>query len=249
MNEIDYVSGLNACRDLLLNETREIQKIYVQQNKKNPLIGEIIRIGKSKQIQIQFVPFPKMEKLSCDEHHQGVVLEVSRKKYKSVKEILDLARQRGEPPLILILDRVQDPRNLGAVLRSALAAGVHGVVIPRQGAVSVNATVARVAEGALENLALARVPNIISEINYLEQQKVKVIATLPGTAHFYYEVDLKGPLAFVIGGEEEGIASEILERCHERVALPMQAGINSLNLSVVAGVILFEALRQRRSVF
>jgi 23S rRNA (guanosine2251-2'-O)-methyltransferase len=166
--------------------------------------------------------------------------------YKDLDDLLNIAAAKNEPPFLLVLDGIEDPHNFGAILRTAEAAGVHGVVIRKRRQVQVNETVAKVSTGAVDKVPIARVPNIAEAISALKDKEIDVIGVEIDGNRVYNEADLKGPVAFVVGSEGAGLARLVKERCSEVVRIPMRGQINSLNASVATGIMLFEVLRQRR---
>jgi 23S rRNA (guanosine2251-2'-O)-methyltransferase len=166
--------------------------------------------------------------------------------YKKISDLLEIASQKNEAPFILVLDGIEDPHNFGAILRTAEAAGVHGVVIRKVRQVQLNETVMRISTGAAKKVAVARVPNIAEAISALKKENIVVIGIEIDGKRFYNEADFKVPLAIVVGSEGKGLARLVKERCDEVVRIPMRGSINSLNASVAAGIVTFEVLRQRR---
>lgn len=166
--------------------------------------------------------------------------------YKSISDLLEIASNKNEAPFLLVIDGIEDPHNFGAILRTAEAAGVHGVIIRKNRQVQVNETVIRVSTGAAQNVAVARVPNIAHAISVLQDEEIVVIGVEIDGKRYYNEVDLKRPTALVIGSEGAGLTRLVKERCDEVVRIPMRGTVNSLNASVAAGISIFEVLRQRR---
>ena len=166
--------------------------------------------------------------------------------YKDLPDLLEIAAAKNEPPFILILDGIEDPHNFGAILRTAEAAGAHGVVIRKRRQVQVTETVMRTSTGAARDVPIARVPNIAEAISYLKEQNIVVKGIEIDGKRIYNEADLKGPVAFVVGSEGSGLSRLVKERCDEVLCIPMRGKINSLNASVAAGIVLFEVLKQRR---
>ena len=189
----------------------------------------------------------KLDQMSPTGAHQGVIAAVAAHEYASVEDILALAAERGEAPLIVICDELSDPHNLGAILRSAECAGAHGVIIPKRRSVGLTAVVAKTSAGAVEYLPVARVANISSTIRELKEKGVWVYGTAADGASDLYRTDLTGPSAIVIGNEGEGMSRLVRECCDVLVSIPMKGHISSLNASAAATVLLYEALRQRGS--
>jgi 23S rRNA (guanosine2251-2'-O)-methyltransferase len=188
-----------------------------------------------------------MDAIAVTRSHQGVIAYVSVKDYVEVDDILEIARESGRPPFILVLDEITDPQNLGSLLRTADAAGVHGVIIPKRRAVGLNAAVSKASAGAVEYVPVARVTNIGQTLDVLKKNNIWVIGTDSSGKQPFYEGDLKGPVALVIGSEGEGIGRLVLEKCDFVVNIPMMGKITSLNASAAGAVVMYEILRQRGS--
>ena len=240
----DQVEGRNAVIELL-ESNRDINKIYISNGEKNGSINKIIAMAKEKRVIIQEVNKSKLEQMACSDNHQGVIAIVPPFEYCDIDDILNEANQKNEDPFILILDGIEDPHNLGAIIRTAETAGVHGIIIPKRRAAGVNSTVAKVAAGAVEHMKIARVNNINEAIRYLKENDVWVCGTDMDTNKYYYNQDLTGPLAIVIGSEGFGMSKLVKENCDFLVKIPMKGKITSLNASVSAGIVIYEAVRQR----
>ena len=187
-----------------------------------------------------------LDKKTLTHHHQGVIGEVVDFEYSDIDEILKLADDRCEQPLVVILDGVKDPHNLGAIIRSAECAGAHGIIIPKNRSVAVNETVIKTSAGAISNMKIARVTNINYVISDLKQRGIWVYGFEAGK-NIMYQTNLKGPIAIVIGSEGEGISELTKKRCDDIVSIPLAGRVNSLNASVACGVALFEVVRQRKN--
>ena len=240
----DQVEGRNAVIELL-ESNRDINKIYISNGEKNGSINKIIAMAKEKRVIIQEVNKSKLEQMACSDNHQGVIAIVPPFEYCDIDDILNEANQKNEDPFILILDGIEDPHNLGAIIRTAETAGVHGIIIPKRRAAGVNSTVAKVAAGAVEHMKISRVNNINEAIRYLKENDVWVCGTDMDTNKYYYNQDLTGPLAIVIGSEGFGMSKLVKENCDFLVKIPMKGKITSLNASVSAGIVIYEAVRQR----
>ncbi|MBR2916941.1 MAG: 23S rRNA (guanosine(2251)-2'-O)-methyltransferase RlmB [Clostridia bacterium] len=228
-----------------LSSGREIDKIFFQDGLTHSLISKITAMAKEKRIPYKFVNRKKLDELSENGNHQGVVAFAAMQAYATVEDILERAKEKGEPPFILIADGLSDPHNLGSIIRTANAAGMHGVIIPKNRSVSLNAVVAKVSAGAIEHIPVAKVSNIAQTIEKLKKEGVWVAGTDLSASEYHYDADLKGPLAIVIGSEGEGIGRLVREKCDFLVKIPMIGEIESLNASVAAGVLIYEAIRQR----
>ena len=241
----DIVEGRNAVLELL-NSDRDINKIFVQAGEKHGSINKIIAIAKENKVVVTEVEKSKLDFMSKTNNHQGVIAIVPPFNYCEIEDILDLAEQRNEDAFILILDGIEDPHNLGSIIRTAETAGVHGIIIPKRRSVTVNSTVSKVSAGAVEYMKIARVNNINEAIRKLKENGLWIIGTDMNTNTYYYNQDLKGNIAIVIGSEGFGISRLVKENCDMLVKIPMKGKITSLNASVSAGIIIYEAVKQRR---
>lgn len=242
----DQVEGRNAVIELLESD-RDINKIFVSNGEKNGSINKIIAMAKEKKIIVSEVNRAKLEQMACSDNHQGVIAIVPPFDYCDVDDILECAKKRNEDPFILILDGIEDPHNLGAIIRTAETAGVHGVIIPKRRAAGVTSTVTKVAAGAVEHMNIARVNNINETIRYLKENDIWVCGTDMDTNKYHYNQDLTGALAIVIGSEGFGMSKLVKENCDFLVKIPMKGKITSLNASVSAGIVVYEAVRQRNN--
>ena len=242
----DQVEGRNAVIELLESD-RDINKIFVSNKEKNGSINKIIAMAKEKKIIVSEVNRAKLEQMACSDNHQGVIAIVPPFDYCDVDDILECAKKRNEDPFILILDGIEDPHNLGAIIRTAETAGVHGVIIPKRRAAGVTSTVTKVAAGAVEHMNIARVNNINETIRYLKENDIWVCGTDMDTNKYHYNQDLTGALAIVIGSEGFGMSKLVKENCDFLVKIPMKGKITSLNASVSAGIVVYEAVRQRNN--
>ena len=241
----DIVEGRNAVLELL-NSDRDINKIFVQAGEKHGSINKIIAIAKENKVVVTEVEKSKLDFMSKTNNHQGVIAIVPPFNYCEIEDILDLAEQRNEDAFILILDGIEDPHNLGSIIRTAETAGVHGIIIPKRRSVTVNSTVSKVSAGAVEHMKIARVNNINEAIRKLKENGLWIIGTDMNTNTYYYNQDLKGNIAIVIGSEGFGISRLVKENCDMLVKIPMKGKITSLNASVSAGIIIYEAVKQRK---
>lgn len=238
------IFGKNAAYEILKNTERQIRKVVIAKELKSEL-SEIIDLAKEKAIQLHYMPRKEMDRLSKGTAHQGVIVNTFTKDYVEIEDLLDKAKERDEKPLIIILDSVQDPHNLGAVLRTADGAGAHGVIILKQNAVHVTSTVERISTGASEYVPVARVSNLNYAIDILKKAGVWVVGIENEGKDEYFKVDFKMPIALIFGSEGEGIKKSSKEKCDYLVKIPMMGTITSLNVSVSAGIIMYEVLRQR----
>lgn len=239
------IFGRNPVLEALRSES-EINKIYVAKGDLQGSIKEIIALAKEKGVQIQQVERAKLDKMFPKENHQGVAASIAEAEYVDWQEMVELARSKGEDPLIIVLDELEDPHNLGAILRTADAVGAHGVVIPKRRAASLTSGVAKAAAGAVAYVPVARVSNLGQTIEAMKKAGLWIAGAAMGGTEIYKQ-DMTGPLAIVIGSEGKGLGRLVTEKCDFLISLPMHGQINSLNASVACGVILYEVLRQRSS--
>lgn len=241
----DQIEGRNAVLELLESD-KDINKIYITAGQKKGSINKIIAIAKEKKIIVVEKEKRQMDMMAGTENYQGVIAIVPPYEYVDVQDILDEAKKRNEDPFVLILDGIEDTHNLGAIIRTAEAAGVHGIIIPKRRAASVNSTVSKIACGALQYMKIARVSNITDTINKLKEQGIWICGTDVNTDKYYYNQDLTGPLAIVIGNEANGISNLVKKQCDFLVKIPIIGNMQSLNASVSTGIIVYGALRQRK---
>ena len=238
------VEGRNAVIELLKSD-RTVNKIMVARGDRQGSINEILKLAKQSRIIVTEVDRNKLDTISETKHHQGVLAFVAPIEYKDVDYILNVAKERGEEPFILIADEIEDPHNLGALIRSAEVAGCHGVIIPKRRAVAVTEVVSKVSVGATEYMPIARVNNINDTIRELKDKGVWIVGTDGSADTIYYKQDLTGPIAIVVGSEGRGMNKLTMKNCDFLVKIPMMGKITSLNASVSGGIVLFEALKQR----
>ncbi len=239
------VEGRNAVRELILNGNTTIDKVIVQNNLHDSVISEIVDLMKQKKIRFQFVPVNVLNNDSVTKHHQGVIAYTSEFKYSTTEDILNLAKEKNEDPFILILDGIEDPHNLGSILRVCECLGVHGVIIEKTRACQVNETVIKTSVGATSYVKVARVANINNEIEKLKKQNIWVYACELGGDDLT-KSNLTGGIAIVIGSEGRGTGKLTLKLCDGIVTIPQYGKINSLNASVATGIVLYEVSRQRK---
>ena len=252
MSKSQYVTGLRAVEQLLSTRGAEIRKIFAEYQTANPRVEGLIAEANKRGIEVQPANRARLKQISGEVRHQGIVAEVRRSTVLDEAGLRSLVEDRLQANderklLLLILDGVQDPHNLGACMRTADAAGVDAVVVPRHGAASLGPTVSKVAAGAAEHLLFAQVANMGRVLGWLADYGVMTIGTSDKSESSLYDADLDQPLALVMGREEKGLRKSIIERCDQLASLPMAGDVSSLNVSVATGVCLFEALRQRNA--
>ena len=240
----DQVEGRNAVLELL-ESGRDINKILVANGEKHGSIHKILAIAKERKIIVTEMERNKLNQIAQTPNNQGVIAIVPPYDYCEVEDILEEAKRKNEMPFILILDGIEDPHNLGSIIRTAETAGVHGIIIPKRRAASVNSTVSKVSAGAVEYMKIARVNNINETIRYLKEQDVWICGTDMDATKYYYQESYKGPIAVVIGSEGFGMSRLVKENCDFLVKIPMKGKITSLNASVSAGIIMYEVVKNR----
>lgn len=237
------VEGRNAVLEAF-RSGKAVDKLFVLERCEDGPVRTILREAKKHDTMVKFVKKEHLDQMSETGKHQGVIAMTAAYTYAEVEDILEAAREKGEPPFILLLDNIEDPHNLGAIIRTANLAGAHGVIIPKNRAVGLTATVARTSAGALNYTPVAKVTNLARTIEELKKQGMWfVCADMGGTQ--MYDLDLKGSIGLVIGNEGEGVSKLVREKCDFIASIPMHGDIDSLNASVAAGVLAYEIVRQR----
>ena len=238
------IEGRNAVIEAF-RSGRTIDKLYILDGCQDGPVMTIKREAKKQDTTIKYVARERLDQMSDTGKHQGVIALAAAYEYSEVEDILAAAKEKGEAPFIFLLDNIEDPHNLGAIIRTANLAGAHGVIIPRNRAVGLTATVARTSAGALNYTPVARVTNLAKTIEDLKKEGLWfVCADMDGT--IMYQLDLKGPVGIVIGSEGHGVGRLVREKCDMTAAIPMKGNIDSLNASVAAGVLAYEIVRQRQ---
>lgn len=237
------IEGRNAVMEAF-RSGKTIDKLYVLDGCQDGPVRSIIREAKKSDTILNFVQKERLDQLSTTGKHQGVIAQAAAYEYASIEDILNLAREKGEPPFIILLDEIEDPHNLGAIIRTANQAGAHGVIIPKRRAVGLTATVARTSCGALNYTPVAKVTNLAKTIEELKKEGMWFVCADMG-GELMYQVDLKGAIGLVIGSEGEGVSRLVKEKCDFTAAIPMKGDIDSLNASVAAGILAYEIVRQR----
>ena len=240
----DQIEGRNSVIELLESK-KDINKIFVTKGEKHGSINKILAMARERNVIIVEKDKRQMEQMAQTPNYQGVIAIVPPFEYCEIEDILEDAKNKNEDPFVLILDGIEDPHNLGSIIRTAETAGVHGIIIPKRRAATVNSTVNKVSAGAVEYMKIARVTNISNTIEELKKEGVWICGTDINTNTFYNQQDLKGPLAIVIGNEGTGMSEKVKKNCDFLVKIPMKGKITSLNASVSTGIILYEAVKQR----
>jgi len=240
----DIIIGRNAVIEALKGE-RTIETLYIANSKLEGSINTVVGIAKEKRIIIKEVDRRKLDSMCDGATHQGVIAKVTPYKYSEVSDILALAEERGESPFIVILDEVEDPHNLGSIVRTAELFGVHGIIIPKRRSASVSATVYKSSVGAIEHVKIAKVTNLNATIEELKEKGIWVYGADIRAEEYSYQVDFSGPCAIIIGNEGRGISKLTVQKCDKLIKIPMVGKINSLNASVAGGIIMYEVLKGR----
>lgn len=241
----DQIEGRNAVLELL-ESGKDINKIFVAKGEKHGSINKIIAIAKERRVIVVEKERKQLEEMAQTDNYQGVIAVVPPFEYCEIEDILATAKERQEDAFVLILDGIEDPHNLGSIIRTAETAGVHGIIIPKRRAVAVNSTVNKVSCGAAQYMKIARVTNISDAIEELKRAGLWICGTDVATDKYYYNQDLTGPLAIVIGNEGKGMSEKVKKNCDFLVKIPMKGKVESLNASVSTGIVVYEAVKQRK---
>ena len=243
-NPNEQVEGRHPVLEAL-KAGREINKILVAEGSTGSNLMEILSLASKRSLMVQNVPKTRLDQIAPGRNHQGVIAYIAAKEYAELDDIMAAAKNSPRPGLIIVLDEVEDPHNLGSILRSAEAVGAHGIVIPKRRAVPLTSTVAKASAGAIEHVPVARVANISQTIETLKKEGFWVVGTEVQTDKMYHQVDMSGPTVIVIGNEGKGLGEVVKKRCDYLVRLPMVGQVQSLNAGVAAGILMYEVLRQR----
>ena len=243
-NYEDQVEGRNAVLELL-ESGKDINKIFVTKGERHGSIHKIIAMAKENRVIIVEKEKRQLEEMAQTQNYQGVIAIVPPFEYCEVEDILQEAKKREEEPFVLILDGIEDPHNLGSIIRTAETAGIHGIIIPKRRAAVVNSTVNKVSAGAVQHMKIARVTNISDTIEILKKEGLWICGTDINTSTYYYDQDLTGAIGIVIGNEGNGISQKVKKNCDFLVKIPMKGKITSLNASVSTGIVIYEAVKQR----
>lgn len=240
----DHIEGRNSVLELL-ESGKDINKIFITKGEKHGSINKIIAIAKEKRIILVEKDKRQMDQIAQTENHQGVIAIVPPFEYCEIEDILQEAKNKQEDPFVLILDGIEDPHNLGSIIRTAETAGVHGIIIPKRRAAAVNSTVNKVSCGASEYMKIARVTNISDAISKLKENGLWICGTAIDASNYYYNQDLTGAIGIVIGNEGKGMSEKVKNNCDFLVKIPMKGKVESLNASVSTGIIVYECLKQK----
>ena len=240
----DFIYGTHPIQEAF-DSGKEVDKLLIQKGIRNDAIQSIIHKAKETETPFQFVPIEKMNRVTR-KNHQGIIAYISNVEYQQLEQVLPLVYENGETPLILLLDRITDIRNIGAIARSAECTGVHAIVVPAQNSARINADAVKSSAGAILRVPIVRSFNLKDSIKFLKDSGLQIYAASEKATAIYDEVNYTTPSAIIMGSEEDGVSGEYIKLCDETVQIPMVGDIASLNVSVAAGVMLFEALNQRR---
>ncbi len=243
MEKENFIYGLHPVTEAI-KSGKEIDKIFFKKGMQGSFSAELLQLAKTHQIPFQFVPQEKLDRITR-KNHQGVIAMISQISYQSLENLVQMVFEEGKTPLFLILDGITDVRNFGAIARTAECAGVHGIIIPMQGSAQINEEAVRTSAGALLRIPVCREKSLKSTSTFLKESGIMLVAATEHAANHYVGQEYTGPVAIIMGSEETGISPELLRICDQMVKIPMQGEISSLNVSVAAGVLLFEVTRQR----
>ncbi|HDR67921.1 MAG TPA: 23S rRNA (guanosine(2251)-2'-O)-methyltransferase RlmB [Bacteroidaceae bacterium] len=241
----NIIFGVRAIIEAL-EAGKEIEKVLVKQGSGSDIFREMIRMLRERQTVIQHVPAEKLNRITR-KNHQGVIAYLSEVSYSDLSLLIPGIYEAGESPLVLILDQITDVRNFGAIARSAECAGVHAIVIPKRGSAMINADAVKTSAGALHKIPVCRFDNLIDALKLLKENGLQIFASTEKANTVLFRADLGGPAAIILGSEDRGISPELVKHADHLISIPMKGTISSLNVSVAAGIILFEAIRQRSS--
>ncbi|BDD05424.1 23S rRNA (guanosine(2251)-2'-O)-methyltransferase RlmB [Aureibacter tunicatorum] len=242
-DNIEMVFGIRAILESI-NSGKEIEKLFIQTGINNELIKELIQTAKNRKIPFVKVPQEKLNRIT-KKNHQGAIAYLSAIKYLPLENIIYQIFEKGEDPFLLILDRITDVRNFGAIARTAECLGVHAIIIPSRGAAQANSDAIKTSAGALNYIPVCREDNLKETIQYLKDSGINIVASTEKTDTSILDVEMNGPVAIIMGSEENGISNEYLKLADQRAKIPMTGKIESLNVSVAAGMMLYEAVKQR----
>ena len=240
---MDFIIGRNPVMEALKSQ-REINKIWIAEGVQRHSVQAIIQRAKQNGVHVQYVPKKKLDQM-VEGTHQGVVAQVAAYRYYEIDDLFARASEKSEPPFFLVLDELEDPHNLGSIMRTADAVGAHGIIIPKRRSVGLTATVAKASTGAIEHIPVARVTNLARTIDELKERGVWIVGTDAKAKDDYRSFDGTMPLALVIGSEGKGISRLVLEKCDFLLRLPMRGHVTSLNASVAASILMYEVYRKR----
>jgi 23S rRNA (guanosine2251-2'-O)-methyltransferase len=227
-----------------LRAGKDIERVLLKKEPGGEAIGELMRALRESNVPYQYVPVDKLNRLT-QKNHQGIVAFISEIEYQQIEQIIPFLYEQGKTPFILVLDHVTDVRNFGSIARTAECSGVDAIVIPDKGAAQINADAIKTSSGALSIIPVCRVPNLAKAVRFLSDSGLQIVAASEKGAELYHEIDYKGPMAIVMGAEDKGVSIEIQRHSHHFVKIPILGKVSSLNVSVAAGLMMYEVVRQR----
>ena len=242
---MEIICGINSVFEAIKAGRRKVFSLYVAEGKQNPAVTKIAELASQKGIKVKALPRSKLLELTHVETNQGIAAEADSFKYLAIEELIALVKQGGKPAFIIILDQVNDPHNLGAIIRTAHLIGAHGLVIPKDNSSDVGPTVAKTASGAIEYLPIVKVINLNAAINLLKNNNIWVVGAEGESPKTIYDYDFTTPVAIVLGGEGRGLRRLVRENCDELLTIPMKGKLDSFNVSVAGAIIMAEVMRQR----
>jgi 23S rRNA (guanosine2251-2'-O)-methyltransferase len=243
MEKENFIYGLHPVTEAI-KSGKEIDRILFKKGLQGAFSAELLQLAREYQIPFQFVPQEKLDRITR-KNHQGVIAMISQISYQPLENLVQMVFEQGATPLFLILDGITDVRNFGAISRTAECAGVHGIIIPVTGSAQINEEAVRTSAGALMRIPVCREKSLKAAANYLKESGIMLVAATEHAKEYCFNVSYPGPVAIIMGSEETGISPELLRICDQMVKIPMQGEVSSLNVSVAAGVLLFEVVRQR----
>lgn len=239
----DFLFGTQPALEAL-KAGKEVEKLLVQKGLRSDIVAEIIREAKALNVPVSFAPIEKLNRVTR-KNHQGIIMFISAVNYASLDNILESAYQKGESPLLLVLDQVTDVRNFGAIARTAECAGVHGIIIPAKGSAQINSDAMKTSAGALNYIPICREQYLDKTIDFLKQSGLQIVGCTEKGEGTIYTCDFTAPTAIIMGNEEKGISPVLMKECDHKLLIPMAGNVESLNVSVSAGVLVYEVIRQR----
>jgi 23S rRNA (guanosine2251-2'-O)-methyltransferase len=243
------IYGKNPVKEALFKSSLKVEEVFVSEESKREKVSEIMQLAKARGIKVSFLPHQALSRISQSASHQGIAAAIADFKYDQVQDIINIAKKKGEKTLIIILDHIEDPQNLGAIIRTANALGAHGIVIPKDRAASVSPAVVKASAGASSFVSIARVVNLVAAMKELKKKGVWILGGDQSATRSIFEEDLKKlDLAVAIGSEGKGLGKLVKEECDFLVSIPNVGEVSSLNASVAGGILLYEIVRQRRCV-
>jgi len=244
-NKSQFIYGIHSIVEAI-RAGKYFEKIFIKKGFKSDLLGELLRFVRKDTIPYQYVPVEKLNRLTR-KNHQGVIALVSDIEYINIEKLIPLLYEKGEVPFILILDRITDIRNFGAIARTAECAGVNAIVIPSKGAAQINSDAIKTSSGALHSISVCRTVNLAETIRFLKDSGLQAVAVTEKAQDFYYGMDFTAPVVLIMGAEDKGISEDILKSSDKSVKIPMFGSIDSLNVSVAASIVIYEVVRQRKT--